>query len=58
MKNGFTHVLLADNNDEERHFLKWILESLRIKTKVENVLALNWYCQTSGLNRDNFIFSL
>ncbi len=37
MRNEFTHVLLAYNNDEERHLFKGALENLRIKTKVETV---------------------
>ncbi len=37
MKNGFTHILLADNNHEECNLLKIALENLRIKTKVETV---------------------
>ena len=37
MKNGFTHILLADNNEEERNFFKGALENLKMKTIVQTV---------------------
>ncbi|GAB1453135.1 hypothetical protein MASR2M47_31910 [Draconibacterium sp.] len=37
MKDGLTHVLLAENNDNERHFFKGVLENLRMKTVVQTV---------------------
>jgi CheY-like chemotaxis protein len=37
MKNALTFILLADNNDKERLYLKDALENLRIKTFVQTV---------------------
>ena len=37
MEKRFTHVLLVNNNDEERHLFKGALENLKMKTIVQTV---------------------
>ena len=37
MENRLTFVLLVENNDEERHYLKGALENLKMKTVVQTI---------------------